>query len=69
MHFCVAGWQGVNEFGSCIQVHMYKVAIFSLMQYMTVVMKCVLFHIMKEHRDDFKSGDVTDLHGVNQRRT
>jgi hypothetical protein len=46
----------INEFGSCIEINMYKVAVISLMQCKKVSMKCVLFHVMKEHGHDFESG-------------
>jgi len=44
----------ISEFGD-IAVHIYKVAVISLMKCKKVVMKCVLFHVMKEHSHDFKS--------------
>jgi len=44
----------IKVFGSYIEINMYKVAVISLMQCKKVVMKCDLFHEMKEHSHDFK---------------
>jgi hypothetical protein len=44
----------INEFGSYIEINMYKVAVISLMQCKKVLMKCDLFREMKEHSRDFK---------------
>jgi len=44
----------VNVFGSYIEINMYKVAVISLMRCKKVLMKCDLFHEMKEHSHDFK---------------
>jgi hypothetical protein len=57
----------INEFGSYVEVHVYKVSVISFMQCKKVVMNFVLFHVMKEHGCDFKSVVVTELHGFNQR--
>jgi hypothetical protein len=37
-----------------MEINMYKVAVISLMQCKKVLMKCDLFHEMKEHSHDFK---------------
>ena len=45
----------INVFGSYIEINMYKVTVISLMQCKKVLMKCDLFHEMKEHSHDFKT--------------
>ena len=43
-----------NDSESCNGVNLLKAAIISLIQCKMLLMNCVLFCVMKEHRDDFK---------------
>jgi len=58
LHFekesCLRSSCVINDIDSCIAVHMYRVAVISLMQCKKVVMKCILLHVMNEHSHDFK---------------
>ena len=44
----------IDDIDSYIELNMYKVAVISLMQCKEVLMKCDLFHEMKENSHDFK---------------